>query len=48
MWQVDGSGLQEIEDQTLAATLRAKVNNFNLQSTGVVAVATLLFALVPL
>ena len=48
MWQVDGAGLQEIEDKTLAARLRAKVNEFNLKSAGIVAVATLAFVLVPL
>jgi len=44
---VDGSGLQQIENPTLAAKLRAKVNTFNLQSAAVVGAATLLFVALP-
>ena len=47
VWDVDGSGLQQIEDATLAAKLRAKVNAFNLQSAKVVGVLVLLFVIVP-
>lgn len=46
-WDVDGSGLQKIEDASLAAQLRAKVNAFNLQSAKVVGVAVLLFVVLP-
>ena len=47
MWDVDGSGLQSIDDPSLAARLRAKVNAFNLQSAKVVGAATLLFVILP-
>jgi hypothetical protein len=44
---VDGSGLQAIEDQGVAAKLRAKVNAFNLKTAAAVAAATLLYVVVP-
>ena len=43
VWDVDGSGLQAIEDQSVAAGLRAKVNSFNLQTGAIVAGVTLLY-----
>ena len=47
VWDVDGSGLQAIEDQSIAAKLRAKVNQFNLQTAAIVFGATLLYVFVP-
>jgi len=39
--------LQEIEDKGIAAKLRAKVNDFNAKSAGIVACATLLYVVLP-
>ena len=39
--------MQTIDDPSLAAQIRAKVNRFNLQSAKVVGAATALFVLVP-
>lgn len=47
MWDVDGSGLQQIDDPALAATLRAKVNAFNVRTAAAVSLATLLFVALP-
>lgn len=47
MWDVDGSGLQRIEDLGIAAQLRAKVNEFNVKSFAVVGSATLLYVFIP-
>ena len=47
MWDVDGTGLQQIEDVGLAARLRAKVNAFNLRTTAIVGVAVIAFVLLP-
>jgi len=30
-WDVDGTGIQTIEDESVATALRAKVNSFNLK-----------------
>jgi len=47
VWDVDGSGLQQIADPALAATLRAKVNAFNARTAAAVGLASLLFAVLP-
>ena len=47
MWDVDGSGLQQIEDKSLALRLRAKVNEFNARSALVVGVLASLFVVLP-
>ncbi len=46
-WDVDGSGIQKIEEPDLASAIRQRVNEFNLQSTAVCALLTLAFVLVP-
>lgn len=47
MWDVDGSGIQTIDDPAVAARLRDKVNAFNLKTGVYVAVATLIYAALP-
>ena len=47
MWDVDGSGLQKVDDAGLAARLRARVNGLNAKVTTRAAGATLLFVLLP-
>lgn len=47
MWDVEGAGLQAIEDAALAARLRAKVNEFNQRSVARPAAITLLFVALP-
>lgn len=47
MWDVDGSGLREIEDASLARAIREKVNDFNLKSAIAVAVITALYVALP-
>ena len=45
---VDGTGLQEIEDKSVAQKIRDKVNDFNKASTAVVAVVTAAYCAIPL
>lgn len=45
---VDGTGLQEIEDKTVARKIRDKVNTFNKASAAAVAVATAAYCAIPL
>lgn len=47
MWDVEGAGLQRIEDAALAARLRDKVNAFNARTAAAVGLATLLFVALP-
>ena len=47
-WDVDGCGLQYIEDATLAGKIRAKVNNMYVQSVAVAGAVAGAFALLPL
>lgn len=47
MWDVEGAGLQAIDDPTLAARLRRKVNDFNKKSVVLPAALTLLFVALP-
>ncbi len=46
-WDVDGSGIQKIDEPGLASAIRQRVNEFNLQSTAVCVLLTLAFVLVP-
>ncbi|KIZ05055.1 hypothetical protein MNEG_2904 [Monoraphidium neglectum] len=47
-WDVDGCGLQYIEDASLASKIRAKVNNMYIQSVVVAGTMAGAFALLPL
>jgi hypothetical protein len=47
VWDVDGTGMQKIEDDGLAQRLRDKVNAFNLDSVKVSVAATSLFVVLP-
>lgn len=47
MWDVEGAGLQRIEDPALADRLRDKVNAFNTRTVAAVGLATLLFVALP-
>lgn len=47
MWDVDGTGIQEIEDPTLAAKLLEKVNKANIGFGAVSAAITAVFCLLP-
>jgi hypothetical protein len=44
---VDGSGLSEIEDKSVAAAIREKVNDFNAKSAVAVGVCTVLYLAIP-
>ena len=48
VWDVDGTGLREIEDKTLAGKIRERVNTFNLSSNAAVAALTALYCALPL
>jgi hypothetical protein len=46
-WDVDGTGVSKIEDESVALAIQAKVNSF-WRNTAILAVATdVLFALAP-
>lgn len=45
---VDGTGLQEIEDKSVAQKIRDKVNAFNKASAAAVAVVTAAYCAIPL
>lgn len=46
-WDVDGTGMQAIDDQTVAAKLRNKVNDFNVQTILVSLAITAVYAVLP-
>ena len=46
-WDVDGTGIREIEDPNLARAFMVKVNKMNLDTGRDVAIITGLFALLP-
>jgi len=48
LWDVDGSGLRRIEDVSVAAALRSKVNSFNLKVGAGAVCAALVLAAAPL
>lgn len=45
---MDGTGLQEIEDKSVAQKIRDKVTGFNKASAAAVAVSTALYCAIPL
>jgi len=47
LWDVDGTGMKEIEDPELARKMRDKVNAFNAQKAREIAVPALLFTFFP-
>ncbi len=47
MWDVDGSGVREIEDASVKRAIRDKVNAFNAKSAVAVAVITAMYAALP-
>ena len=47
VWDVDGTGLREIEDKTIAKRIRDKVNDFNAKSAVAVALATAAYCAIP-
>ena len=48
VWDVDGTGLREIEDKSVARKLRDKVNDFNVKSNVAVAAITAAYCAIPL
>ena len=48
MWDVDGGGLREIEDEGVAAAIRAKVNAFNAKSAAATAALTAMYVALPM
>ncbi|GHP05633.1 hypothetical protein PPROV_000438300 [Pycnococcus provasolii] len=48
VWDVDGTGLQEIEDKSVADAILQKVNNFNVASAVATAVVVAAFCAIPL
>ncbi len=47
MWDVDGSGVRDIEDASLKRAIRDKVNAFNAKSAVAVGVITVMYAALP-
>lgn len=47
MWDVDGSGLREIEDKSIAKAIREKVNAFNVKSAALTAALTAVYLALP-
>ena len=45
---MDGTGLQTIEDKTIAQRIRDKVNDFNVKSNVAVAAITAAYCAIPL
>jgi len=48
LWDVDGSGIQKINDPSLAEALRIKVEAFNLRTVLTCVLATMAFSAIPL
>jgi hypothetical protein len=46
VWDVDGSGLREIEDESVAKRIRDKVNDFNAKSAAATLAVTAFYAFV--
>lgn len=47
MWDVEGTGMQPINDKDVAVVLRAKVTDFNLRGIAVPAAVTTAFVALP-
>ena len=48
MWDVDGTGLREIEDKSVAQKIRDKVNAFNGASVAISTALTIAYMAIPL
>jgi len=46
-WDVDGTGIQTIEDSTLAAKIRDKVNSMNKSIAVIGLITALVYAVIP-